>query len=188
MTRINGSPSTAPLFGAALISFACSGSPNPSPPAQAGEPPPAKRTAEALAKEWTFGPEKDQKLQSYGSFAAKSGENLVVASIRLQDTGKAREWMARASAFYSKKCGSDKDPLKLHAETGKHQMGINGEGKNKGRYLIDEPGLMLIPIAQIPPRPNELVFAYHDADSTVSAVVWQQGEDVVLITVTAAVQ
>ena len=96
--------------------------------------------------------------------------------------------MARASTFYTVKCGSDKDPLKLHDQTGKHQVGINGEGKNKGRYLIDEPGLMLIPIAQIPPRPKELVFAYQDDNSTVTAVVWQQGDDVVLITVTAAVR
>ena len=80
MTRIKRLTFAVPLFGVALLSFACSGSPNPSPPDQAGEPPPAKRSAEALAKEWTFSPEKDQKLQSYGSFATKSGENLVVAT------------------------------------------------------------------------------------------------------------
>jgi hypothetical protein len=188
MTRKKWLTVAALIFGAALLWFARSGSSNPSPLAQATEPPPAKRAAEALAKEWTFGPEKDQKPQSYGSSSFKSGENLMVASARLQDKGKAREWMARASAFYSRKCGSDKDPLKLHAETGKHQLGISGEVKNKGRYLIDEPGLMLIPLDQLPPRPKELVFAYHDADSTATAVVWQQGDDVVLISVTAAVR
>jgi hypothetical protein len=126
-----------------------------------------------VAREWTFGPEKDQKVQSYGAFLGKSGENLVVASTWLRDQGKAREWMARASAFYSKKCGSAKDPVKINTETGKNQVGINGESKNKGRYVIDEPGLMLMPIALIPPRPLELVFTYHDADSTVTVVLWQ---------------
>lgn len=188
MTRVKRFALTASLGGAALLSFACCGSSKPGQPAGGVETPRAKQSAEALAKEWTFGPKKDQKLQSYGSSTNKSGENLAVASARLQDSGKAREWMARVSGFYSEKCGSDKDPLKLHAETGKHQVGINGEGKNKGRYLIDEPGLMLIPIAQIPPQPREVVFAYHDADSTVTATVWQQNEDVVLITVTAAVR
>jgi hypothetical protein len=172
-----------PLVLLALLS-ACSKSPIPLSPAE--EPP--KRSAEALATEWAFNPGKDHKLQGYGWFKTKSGENLVVASGRLQDTGKAREWMARVSAFYTEKCGSDKDPVKLHSQTGKHEVGINGEDKNKGRYLIDEPGIMLIPLALIPPRPNELVFAYHDDNSTVTAVVWQQGDDVVLISVTATVR
>jgi len=172
-----------PLLLLALLS-ACSKSPNPPSPAEE----PAKPSAETLANEWVFNPGKDHKLQGYGWFKTKSGENLVVASGRLQDTGKAREWMARASAFYTEKCGSDKDPVKLHSQTGKHEVGINGEGKNNSRYLIDEPGIMLIPLPLIPPRPNELVFAYHDDNSTVTAVVWQQGDDVVLISVTATVQ
>lgn len=188
MTRIKQLIVTAPLVAAAVFSSACSGPSDPAPPAKAQEPSPAKRTAEALAREWTFGPEKDQKVQSYGSFLGKSGENLVAASMWLRDQGKAREWMARASTFYSNKCGSAQDPVKIHTETGKHQLGINGETKNKGRYLIDEPGLMLMSIDQIPPRPQELVFAYHDADATVTAVLWQQNDDAVLICVTAAVK
>ncbi len=188
MTRIRKLTLAGPIVAATLLSFACSRSSDQAAPAKAREPAPPQRSARALAEEWTFGPQKDQKVQSYGSFFGKSGDNLVVASMWLRDQGKAREWMARASAFYSKKCGSGQDPVRIHAETGKHQLGINGESKNQGRYVIDEPGLMLMPIALIPPRPLELVFACHDADSTVTAVLWQQGDDAILISVTAAVR
>jgi hypothetical protein len=44
MTRIKRVALAVPLFGAALLSFACSGSSNPSPQANAEDPPP-KRTA-----------------------------------------------------------------------------------------------------------------------------------------------
>jgi len=148
--------------------------------------PAVQKTAEQLARDWTFGPG-TQKLQAWGSELTKSGEKLVVVSCRLRDDGKAKEWFARMSKFYSDKCGSDKDPVKLNSESGKHQLGIHGENK-AAHFLIHEPGLMSIPISQIPPKPNELLFAHSDAESTVTVFIWQQSDDVVMIALTAVVR
>jgi hypothetical protein len=147
--------------------------------------PVAAKTAEQLARDWTFGPGA-AKVRSWGSEMTKSGEKLVVVSGRLEDKGKAHDWFAQMSKFYSEKCGSDKDPVKLNSETGKHELGINGETKNNGRYLIAEPGLMSIPVSRIPPKPKEMVFAHSDADSTVTVFIWQQSDDVVMIALTVA--
>ena len=83
--------------------------------------------------------------------------------------------------------GYDKDPAKLNSESGKHELGIHGDNKT-GHFLIHEPGLMSIPISQIPPKPNELLFAHSDAESTVTVFIWQQSNDVVMIALTAAVR
>jgi hypothetical protein len=172
-----------------LLALGCGGQPSAGPAAdKPGEAPGGKPTAEALASEWTFYPGKDAKVQSWGSSTEKSGETLVLISGRLRDPGKAKEWLAKASKFYAEKCGSDKDPVKIAIDTGKHTLGINGEDKAKGRYLISEPGLMSMPIAEIPPRPTTLVFAHNSGDATVSVSVWQQGDDVLMIAVTAAVR
>jgi hypothetical protein len=143
---------------------------------------PAKRTAEAVASEWTFNPGK-KKLQAWGAESAKSGENLVAVSCRIQDNGKAREWFVLAAKFYAAKCGSDQDC------TSKHVFGFNGESKSKGRYLITEPAAFSTPLIELQSNPNQFIlFAHHDADSTVTVVVKQQGGDVVLIALTAAVR
>jgi hypothetical protein len=183
MTRIKRLPLAAPLFGAALLFFACNGSPSPLPQAKATEPPPAKRTAEALAKEWTFGPEKDQKPQSYASNSSKSDESVMVTTIRLSEEGKAKEWFARAAKYYAEKCGADPAVVK------KNVVGHTGESKSKGRYLIKTvPDLLLVPANEIRPEPAEFLFTYHDADSTLTVDVRQQGEDVLLIILTVAIR
>jgi hypothetical protein len=185
MVRTKGFIQSASWIGAALLLGGCAGRTD-SPAAPKVDNPTGQKTAEQLAREWTFGPG-TQKLQAWGSELTKSGEKLVVVSCRLRDDGKAKEWFARMSKFYSDKCGSDKDPVKLNSESGKHELGIHGENKT-GHFLIHEPGLMSIPISQIPPRPNELVFAHRDAESTVTVFLWQQSEDVVMIALTAAVR
>lgn len=148
--------------------------------------PPAKKTAEKLANEWTFGPGK-KKLQAWGSVLAKSGPNLVAVSCSLQDKGNAKEWFALAAKFYAEKCGSDYDQSKLKGN-GKHIVQLTGESKNKGRYLVSTVGYMIIPTAEIPSKPEELLFAHNDADSTVTVVLRQQGEDRIFIVLTAAVR
>src|SRR5947209_1622504 len=138
------------LAACAVLAAGC-GPANPSPKPADG--PAGKPTADAVAKDWTFSPGKEQ-VQGYGSSAEKASDNLVVVTGRLRDPNEAKDWFVKASAFYSEKCGSDKDPVKVHAETGKHSLGINGESKTKGRYLITEPGMMSIPVGEIPPRPK----------------------------------
>jgi hypothetical protein len=170
--------------------FARAGSTAPdntaAPPGPA-DAPPAKRSAEALAREWAFDPGK-KKLIGWGAESVKSGEGLVAVSCRIQDWGKAKEWFALAVQFYTEKCGSDQGPVQT-ISTGKHLFGHNGESKGKGRYLITEPGVLSTPIVELQSRPTDfLLFAHHDADSTVTVVVKQRGEDVVLIAVTAAVR
>jgi hypothetical protein len=169
----------ASIIAAALCACGCAGR----PAAPAAD---AKKSAEELARDWTFGPG-TQKLQAWGSELTKSGEKLVVVSCYLRDDGKAQEWFAKMSKFYSDKCGSDKDPVQLNSESGKHQLGIHGENKT-GHYLVHEPGLMSIPVSLIPPKPKEMVFAHSDADSTVTVCIWQQSADVVMIALTAAVR
>jgi hypothetical protein len=156
-------------------------------PSGPADVPPVKRTAEGLAREWTFDPGK-KKLVGWGAESVKSGEGLVAVSCRIQDWGKAKEWFALAGKFYTEKCGSDQDPVKINSD-GKHVFGLNGESKQKGRYLITEPAMLSTPMIELQSKPNEFIlFAHHDVDSTVTVVVRQQGEDVVLIALTAAVR
>jgi hypothetical protein len=183
MVRTKHFIQSAPWIGAALLLGGCFGRTD-NPAAPKVDSPAAPKTAEQLAVDWSFGPG-TQKLQAWGSEMTKSGEKLVVVSCYLRDDGKAKDWFAKMSKFYSDKCGSDKDPVKLNSETGKHQLGIQGENKS-GHYLIHEPGLMSIPISLIPPKPKEMVFAHSDADSTVTVFIWQQSDDVVMIALTAA--
>jgi len=183
MTRIIRLAFVAPFFGAALFSLACTGSSSPPPQPKAEGPQPAKRTAEALTKEWTFGPEKDQKLQHHGSRSVASGENVMATTIRVAEEGKAKEWFARAAKFYAEKCGADPEIIR------KNSPGHRGESKSKGRYLIiTVPDPLLVPGNEIRPVPTEFLFTYHDADSTLTVDVRQQGEDVVLIILTVTVR
>jgi hypothetical protein len=157
--------------------------------------PPAKRTAEALAREWTFDLGAT-KVRRWGIEPVQSGNSLAAVTFRIQDKGQAQVWFARAARFYAEKCGSDVDPVKksLGGESDENQSKariiVNEEGENQsqGRYLIREPGLLSMLINEIPARPNEFLFASHNADSTVTVDVRQQGEDVVLIMLTAAVR
>lgn len=142
-----------------------------------------------MAREWSFNPAaKKKKLQSWGNETLKSGENLVVLSARLQDQGKASEWFDLFARFYAEKCGSDQDPVKSDKGKVKHPVGWNGVSKSKGRYLITEPAIMSTPLSLIPARPNTLLFAHHDAEATVTVMLWQQGDDVLLIALTVAVR
>jgi hypothetical protein len=152
--------------------------------------PPAKKTAEGLANEWAFvvDPGKKKTLTASGSEAFKSGEGLMAVSYRIQAPGKAKEWFALAVQFYTEKCGSDQGPVET-ISAGKHVCGLNGASKRKGRYLITEPAVFSTPIGELQSRPADfMLLAHHDADSTVTVVVKQQGEDVVLIALTAAVR
>lgn len=95
---------SASWIGAALLLGGCAGATdNPAVPKV--DNPAVQKTAEELARVWAFGPG-TQKLQAWGSELTKSGEKLVVVSCRLRDDGKAKEWFARISEFYTDKCGS----------------------------------------------------------------------------------
>jgi hypothetical protein len=157
-----------------------------SAPANGANNSPAKKkakqraiTAVDLAKEWTYNPSKPRP-PSYGSAVNRVGENLAIATTHIQDPNIAgKEWFKRAAKFYAEKCGSE-----LNVE--KHVPWHSGKGK--GRYVIAEPFLMTTPLGSIPAQPNELFFAYDDVTSTVTTTVRQQGQDVVVILVTAAVR
>jgi hypothetical protein len=177
----------AALVGAALFLYGCTDRPASAPVADAQGVPAAKKTAEAVAQEWSFNPAAaKKKLQSWGNETFKSGENLVVASGRLQDQGKASEWFDLFARFYAEKCGAE-DPVKSDNGKVKHVVGHNGESKSKGRFLITAPAAMSTPVSLIPPRPYTLVFAHHDADGTVSVTLWRQDDDVLLFAMTVAV-
>jgi hypothetical protein len=178
----------AAFAGAVLFLYGCADRPASGPAASATGPPAVKKTAEALAREWSFNPGAKKKLQSWGNETVKSGENLVVASGRLQDQGKASEWFDLFARFYAEKCGSDQDPVKSENGKVKHILGLNGVSKNGGRYLITVPAIMSIPLNLIPARPNTLLFAHRDADATVTVMLWQQGDDVLFIALTVAVR
>ncbi len=164
-----------------------------SAPPNGAENPPAKKTAkesweraEGLSKEWTYNPS-DPKPPSYASATKKAGENLAIVTVHMMDPNfkgrgiAGKEWFKRAAQFYAEKCGS-----KLDVE--KHVPWQSGESKGKGRYVIAEPFLMTTPLGQVPAQPNELFFVYDDVNSTVTATIRQQGEDVVIILLTAAVR
>jgi hypothetical protein len=188
MVRIKQLMRYVPFIGAALFLWGCADHSAGGPATSAGEVPPAKKTAEALAQEWSFNPAAKKKLQSWGNETVKSGDNLVVVSARLQDQGKANEWLALFAKFYAEKCGSDQEPLKNDNGKATRVLGLNGASKSKGRYLITEPALMSIPVSLIPARPNTLLFAHNDADAAITVMLWQQGEDVLFIALTVAVR
>jgi hypothetical protein len=199
MVRIKQLMRYVPFMGAALFLGGCTDHPTGGPSTSAAEGPAAqktgagdvpatKKTAEALAREWSFNPANKKKLQSWGNETVKSGENLVVASGRLQDQGKANEWLALFAKFYAEKCGSEQELLKSDNGKVTRALGLNGVSKTKGRYLITEPALMSIPVNQIPARPNTLLFAHQDAEATITVMLWQQGEDVLFMAMTVAVR
>jgi hypothetical protein len=179
----------AALAAAVLFLYLWAARPAPGPAASASGPPAAKKTAEALAREWSFNPaDAKKKLQSWGHETVKSSESLVVVSARLEDQGKASVWFDLFARFYAEKCGSEQDPVKSENGKVKHILGLNGVSKTKGRYLITEPAIMSTPLSQIAPRPNSLLFAHHDADGTVTVMLWRQDDDVLLIALTVAVR
>src|ERR1700675_194839 len=103
MVRIKQLMRYVPFIGAALFLWGCadhSASGPATSAAQAAQVPAAKKTAEALAQEWSFNPAAKKKLQSWGNETVKSGDNLVVISARLQDQGKANDWWALFAKFY----------------------------------------------------------------------------------------
>jgi hypothetical protein len=175
------------IIGAALLLWGCGDHPAVGPVTSAAQVPTAKKTAEALAQEWSFNPAAKKKLQGWGNETVKSGENLVVVSARLQDQGKANEWLVLFAKFYAEKCGSEQELLKNDNGKVTRVLGLNGASKTKGRYLITEPALMSIPMPLIPPRPDALLFAHHDADATITVMLWQQGDDVLFLALTVAV-
>jgi hypothetical protein len=186
MVRIKGLTWCVFIIGAALFLWGCGDHPAVGPVTSAAQVP-AKKTAEALAQEWSFNPAAKKKLQSWGNETVKSGENLVIVSARLQDQGKANEWLTLFAKFYAEKCGSEQELLKSDNGKVTRVLGLNGASKTKGRYLITEPALMSIPVNLIPARPDALLFAHHDAEATITVMLWQQGEDVLFLALTVAV-
>src|SRR5271165_6662696 len=115
----------------ALFLYGCTDRPASGPATSAAEVPAAKKTAQALAQEWSFNPAAaKKKLQSWGNETFKSSENLVVVSAHLQDQGKASEWFDLFARFYAKKCGADQDPVKNDNGKFKHVVGLNGVSKS----------------------------------------------------------
>ena len=144
------------------------------------------KRAEALSKEWTYNPG-DPKPPSYGSETNKAAENIAVVPIRLEDPNfkgrgiAGKEWFKRAAKFYADKCGAELNMEKPVT----WQSGLN---KAKARYAITDPFRKLAPASGIAAQPNELFFLCDDASSTVTVTLRQQGENVVVILVTAAVR
>jgi hypothetical protein len=140
MTRIKRVALAVPLFGAALFSFACGGSSNPSPQAKAEDPPPERAAPEVsvsedpwvarilslgddcanvvktAAKEFSKIVDDDTALAA-GKELKKGAERIRGLSKELKSVGKiAKRQNPRQAAFYAAVAGSGLADAKAMAE------------------------------------------------------------------------